>query len=154
MFNTPLVSPSLGRTVVGIASSLDEMEGISLIPLAVIASSPPISLSMMPLGATFSLDSTIDFVNRATGSVDEAFKFGAIDSRFKVTWPAMYCLENAMYSSGECHVLIISNLENVKVCPARVALEFRIHCLESCDMGMVPPGERNYFLLAWVRAIL
>jgi hypothetical protein len=48
MFNTPLVSPSLGRTVVGIASSLDEMEGISLMPLAVIASSPPISLSTIP----------------------------------------------------------------------------------------------------------
>jgi hypothetical protein len=139
MFNTPLVPPSLGRTVVGIASSLDEMEGISLMPLAVIASSPPISLSMIPLGATFSLDSTIDFVNRATGSVDEALELGAVDSRFEVTWPAMYR---------------ISNLENVKVCPARVELEFRIHCLESCDMGMVPPRERNYFLLAWVRVIL
>jgi hypothetical protein len=53
MINTPLVSPSLGRTVVGIASSLDEMEGISLMPLAVIASSPSLSLSMIPLGATF-----------------------------------------------------------------------------------------------------
>jgi hypothetical protein len=57
-------------------------------------------------------------------------------------------------SPGECHVLIISNLENVKVCPARVELEFRIHCLEPCDVGMVPPGERNYFLLAQVGAIL
>jgi hypothetical protein len=99
MFNTPLVSPSLRRTVVEIASSLDKMEGISLMPLAVIASSPPISLSMIPLGVTFSLDSTIDFVNRATRSVDEAFELGAVDSRFKVTWPAMYPLENAMYSS-------------------------------------------------------
>jgi hypothetical protein len=54
---------------------------------------------MIPLGETFSLDSTINFVNRATGSVDEAFELGAIDSGFEATWPAMYCLENAMYSS-------------------------------------------------------
>jgi hypothetical protein len=99
MFNTPLVSPSLGRTVVGIASSLDKMERISLMPLAVIASSLPISLSMIPLGATFSFHSTIDFVNRATRSVDEAFELGAIDSGFKATWPAIYHLESAMYSS-------------------------------------------------------
>jgi hypothetical protein len=59
-------------------------------PLAVIASSPPISLLMIPLGATFSLDSTIDFVNRATGSVDEAFELGAVDSRFEVTCDRNY----------------------------------------------------------------
>jgi hypothetical protein len=41
----------------------------------------------------------MDFVNRATGSVDEAYELGAGDSRFEVIWPAMYCLENAMYSS-------------------------------------------------------
>jgi hypothetical protein len=55
--------------------------------------------------------------------------------------------------NGECHVFIISNLENVKVCPARGTLKVRIHCLEPCDMGMVTPGERNYFLLAQVGAI-
>jgi hypothetical protein len=38
----------------------------------------------------------MDFMNRATGSVDEAYKLGASDSGFKVIWPAMYCLENAM----------------------------------------------------------
>jgi hypothetical protein len=41
----------------------------------------------------------MDFVNRATGSVDEAYELGAGDSGFEVIWPAMYCLENAMYSS-------------------------------------------------------
>jgi hypothetical protein len=54
---------------------------------------------------------------------------------------------------GECHVLVISNLENVKVCPARGMLKFRVHRVEPCDMGMVPPGERNYFLFAWFRAV-
>jgi hypothetical protein len=79
----------------------------------------------------------MDFVNRVTGSVDEAYKLGASDSGFEVNWPALYCLENSMYS------LVISNLENVKVCPARGTLKFRLHCLEPSDMGMVPPGERN-----------
>jgi hypothetical protein len=41
----------------------------------------------------------MDFMNRVTGSVDEAYKLGAGDSGFEVTCPAMYCLENAMYSS-------------------------------------------------------
>jgi hypothetical protein len=41
----------------------------------------------------------MDFVNRATGLVDEAYELGAGDSGFEATWPAMYCLENAMYSS-------------------------------------------------------
>jgi hypothetical protein len=41
----------------------------------------------------------MDFVNRATKSVDEAYEFSAGDSGFEVIWPAMYCLENAMYSS-------------------------------------------------------
>ena len=79
----------------------------------------------------------MDFVNRATESVDEAYELGTGDSRFEEIWPAMYCLENSMYS------LVISNLENVKVCPARGTLKFRLHCLEPSDMGMVPPGERN-----------
>jgi hypothetical protein len=41
----------------------------------------------------------MDFVNRATRSVDEAYALGADDSGFEVTWPAMYRLENAMYLS-------------------------------------------------------
>jgi hypothetical protein len=41
----------------------------------------------------------MDFVNRATESVDEAYELGASDSGFKVIWPAIYCLENAMYLS-------------------------------------------------------
>jgi hypothetical protein len=49
---------------------------------------------------------------------------------------------------------MISNLENVKVCPVRGTLKFRVHCLEPSDMGIVPPGERNYFLLAPLGAIL
>ena len=40
IFNTLLASSLLGRTVVGIASRLDEMEGTSLMSLAVITSSP------------------------------------------------------------------------------------------------------------------
>jgi hypothetical protein len=41
----------------------------------------------------------VDFVNRATRSVDEVYELGAGDSGFKVNWLAMYCLENSMYSS-------------------------------------------------------
>jgi hypothetical protein len=40
IFNTLLASSLLGRTVVGIASRLDEMEGTSLMSLAPISSSP------------------------------------------------------------------------------------------------------------------
>jgi hypothetical protein len=41
----------------------------------------------------------MDFVKRATESVDEAYELGAGDSGFELIWPVMYCLENAMYSS-------------------------------------------------------
>jgi hypothetical protein len=42
---------------------------------------------------------SMDFLNRTTRSVNEAYKLGAGDSGFKVIWLAMYCLENSMYSS-------------------------------------------------------
>jgi hypothetical protein len=41
----------------------------------------------------------MDFVNRATRSVDEVYEIGAGDSGLKAIWPAMYFLENVMYSS-------------------------------------------------------
>jgi hypothetical protein len=84
----------------------------------------------------------MDFVNRVTGSVDEVYELGDSESGFAWSDLASHVLP------GECHVLIISHLENVKVCPARGTLKFRVHCLEPCDMCMVPPGEGNYLLLA------
>jgi hypothetical protein len=45
IFNTPLASSLLGRTVVGISSRLVEMEGTSLMSLSVIESLPMSMLS-------------------------------------------------------------------------------------------------------------
>jgi hypothetical protein len=65
IFNTLLASSLLGRAVVGIASRLDEMEGTSLMSLAVIASSPT-SMSLS-LDDSF-VDSTRDVVGANWGA--------------------------------------------------------------------------------------
>jgi hypothetical protein len=55
IFNTLLASSLLGRTVVGIATRLDEMEGTSLMSLAVISSSQmsmSLSLDDLTIGST------------------------------------------------------------------------------------------------------
>jgi hypothetical protein len=68
IFNTLSASSLLGRTVVGIASRLDEMEGTSLISLAVISSSPTSMSSSLD-------DSTIDSIHDG-GNWDARFLGG------------------------------------------------------------------------------
>jgi hypothetical protein len=77
IFNTPLASSLLGRTVVGISSRLVEMEGTSLMSLSVIESLPTSLLSpMLSLGSTSSSDLTIDSLHDGVGGNQDARLLG------------------------------------------------------------------------------
>jgi hypothetical protein len=77
IFNTPLVSSLLGRTVFGISSRLVEMEGTFLMSLSVIESLLTTSLSpTLSLGSTSSLDLTINSLHDGVGGNQDARLLG------------------------------------------------------------------------------